>query len=196
MNAKIISAPVVLLCLAALLMPAVAPASAEDDFWRSNAPNPNAPAELAQFAFLVGEWDAQAYRIGADGKEVQFGYADWRISYILNGFAIQDVWIYKTLATGEVEYGTMFRTYCPEAGHWTMVEQRHSDLKFLFMTAEKVGETMVMRGELDTPQGKVPFRRVFYNIKRDSFEWRTDFSSNGGKTWNEGAFFLRVTRRK
>ena len=184
-------------CLAVILLAgAGAPAAGEDEILRSAGPNPNAPAELRQFAFLVGDWEARAYRIDEAGKEVEFGYADWRVGYILDGYAIQDAWIYRDLAAGTEEYGTMFRTFNPEAGEWRMVEQRHTDLEFVQMTAKQVGETMEMYGVMEFPQGKINFRRVFYNIEQDRFEWRTDFSRDGGKTWQEGAFYLRATRKK
>ncbi len=194
---KIVSNSAFVFVLAAFfVMGAAAPGAVEDEILRSAGPNPNAPAELQQFAFLIGEWDAHAYLIDDSGNEVEFGYADWRIFYILNGCAIQDAWIYRNLASGEVEHGTMFRTFNPAAGEWRIVEQRHTDLEFVHMTAKQVGETMEMHGVLESPEGKVNFRRVFYNIEKDRFEWRTDFSRDGGKTWQERAFYLRVTRRK
>ncbi len=157
--------------------------------------NPNAPPETAQFAFLIGEWDAAIFQRSPAG-EIQSATAIWRIFWILNGYAIQDTWIVYPAYGGEPNYGTMFRTYDAELGHWVIVEQTTLELEFKQMTAEQVGDTMVMTGEEETPRGRVLTRRVLHNIREDSFDWRFDLSYDGGETWEEGLYTMRVTRRR
>lgn len=157
--------------------------------------NPAAPEETAQFQFLVGRWHAEYSGISSDGT-VTKGTADWRIKYILNGFALQDEWSYS-LPDGTIAgYGTMFRTFDAKKKEWTIVEQTTGNLEFNHMTAKKVGDTMVMYEEGETPEGKIHMRRVFHNITRDSFDWRYDISRDGGKTWQENVARMKCTRVK
>ena len=51
-------------------------------------PNPDAPAELAQFGFFIGEFACVDERFLPDGSSVRFN-AIWNGHYFLNGHAIQ-----------------------------------------------------------------------------------------------------------
>lgn len=162
----------------------------EDDY---GTLNPNAPKETAQFDFLVGRWNAEYSATRPDGT-TSSAIADWRIGYILNGYALQDKWSVSDNSGNVLGYGTMYRTYDATKGHWTMVEQTTWRLGFHHMTAEKVGDTMVMYETEETPDGTVQLRRVFYNIEKDRFDWRIDISSDDGKTWQEGVSRMVCTR--
>ncbi len=52
-------------------------------------PHPDAPAELAQFGFLIGRWHAESRVKAADGSW-QPCAALWEARYILDGWAIAD----------------------------------------------------------------------------------------------------------
>jgi len=49
-------------------------------------PNPNAPAALSRFAFLIGRWRCEA-RVRSDNGEWQI-QATWLGRFILDGYAI------------------------------------------------------------------------------------------------------------
>src|SRR5690606_14553957 len=51
--------------------------------------NPNAPAELGLFAFLVGKWSGSARSRNADGTYSEYQF-DWIGRYALDGMAIID----------------------------------------------------------------------------------------------------------
>ena len=52
-------------------------------------PHPEAPAELEQFAFMIGEFDCVDQIRQQDGSVIRFR-AIWNAHYFLNGFGIQD----------------------------------------------------------------------------------------------------------
>jgi len=63
--------------------------TADCDF---DKPNPNAPAQFSQYAFLVGNFDINI-QVWRDGKWVDTGQrATWDGRYGLDGLAIVDVW--------------------------------------------------------------------------------------------------------
>lgn len=195
MKKAICSTSIVLMLIAAIPVSSVATVSSvsvDDEF---GTLNPKAPPETAQFQFLVGRWDADYTGKRADGTIVK-GRADWRIRFILDGYALQDEWEYMDVDGNVLSHGTMYRTYDTNLGKWTIVEQTTGNLHFNHMTAEKVGDTMVMHEEIETSNGKLKARRVFYNITQDSFDWRVDISPDGGKTWNEGVATMAVKRMK
>jgi hypothetical protein len=51
--------------------------------------NPNAPAALSRFAFLIGRWRCEA-RVRLDNGEWQTLQATWLGRFILDGYAIAD----------------------------------------------------------------------------------------------------------
>ena len=53
------------------------------------APNPNAPKELAQFAFLIGKWRCES-RVKERGGKFHTYRAQWLARYILEGYVIAD----------------------------------------------------------------------------------------------------------
>jgi hypothetical protein len=168
--------------IAVAVLALLAAVSAAQDY---GTRNPAAPPEVDQFAFLVGRWHCDFTGNRADGS-VMKGTADWRIRWIIDGHALQDEWTFADENGTVLNHGTMFRTWDAGKGHWTIVEQGSTSPRFHFMTAEKVGETMVMHEEIETAGGKIKARRVFHDITPDSFQWRVDISRDGGTTWQEG----------
>jgi hypothetical protein len=60
---------------------------------------------------------------------------------------------------------------------------------YIALTGGKVGDSMVLTtAERTVPAsvsatGKLTSRMVFFNIKKDSFDWNWEASTDGGKTW-------------
>jgi hypothetical protein len=79
--------------------------------------NPEAPAETAQFEFLVGAWDCTTKFMKPDGSGYSVGRAKWSGAYILDGWAIQDVWIGYS-PEGKENHGTNIRTFNPKKKKW------------------------------------------------------------------------------
>ena len=71
--------------------------------------NPNAPAALARFAFLIGSWRCEAKVRAATGDWQTF-QATWLGRFILDGYAIADEYR-MTGASGElIMLGVNLRT--------------------------------------------------------------------------------------
>ncbi|HZY95016.1 MAG TPA: hypothetical protein VFE98_09220, partial [Candidatus Bathyarchaeia archaeon] len=118
----------------------------------------------------------------------------WHFSWVLEGRAIQDVWIVPPLAdrtpttpTEHNRYGSTLRIYDPKIDAWRIywfnpVRQDRSEL-----IGRKVGDNIVLQG-VDDDGSYV--RWSFIDIKPDSFVWVGESSMDGGKTWQLGAKFV------
>lgn len=88
------------------------------------APHENAPAELSQFAFLVGDytinlhaWQGDKWSPPQPGKT-----ARWNGWYGLGGMAIVDEWYNPDPAQDpDAPRGINVRMYDPQAGEWDMM---------------------------------------------------------------------------
>jgi hypothetical protein len=89
-------------------------------------PNPNAPAALSRFAFLIGIWRCEAKVMLADRKWQNFN-AVWIGRYILDGYAIADEYRMTGSAGEPIVLGMNFRAY-DALGHFSFsyIPLRHS----------------------------------------------------------------------
>lgn len=159
--------------------------------------HPDAPAETAQFAFLVGEWDCKTRFLGQDGQTYNEGSATWIGSYVIDGWAIQDFWIgHGPDGPGGVDFhGTNIRSFNPQTGKWDNRWLSAGNNQWKYYESEQQGDSMVMTGgEGSGPRGDFIDRNSFYEIGEDSWRWRKDRSWDGGETWFEGIGYIEATR--
>ena len=131
-------------------------------------PHPDAPAELDQFAFMVGEFDCVDELRQRDGSRLRFS-AIWNAHYFLNGFGIQDEYWTPTFYTSNI------RIYDPDSGQWQVTFFRMPGYQSGVWQGNKEGDTMVMRnGGRTTGPGL-----TFYNISADGFDWHSGGNDPG-----------------
>lgn len=167
-------------------------ASASDD-----APfgtlSPKAPPETAQYAFLIGEWRCRTKYMRPDGTFSE-GTATWTGRYILDGWAIQDVWE-SPQPDGTVFQGTNIRSWNPEIGAWENRWLPQGTLQWKRFESSMVDGTMVMTGGTGVdPLGSFVDRNTFHEITEDSWTWRKDRSWDDGETWIEGVGWIYAER--
>jgi len=103
----------------ALAQPVAPPATCD-----YGAPHENAPAELAQFAFLIGDYKVTMHRwLGESWSPPQAGVtARWNGRYGLGGMAIYDEWFSPDPAQDpDASRGVNVRMYDPDAEEWDMM---------------------------------------------------------------------------
>lgn len=112
-------------------------------------------------------------------------YRAWRWGWILEGRAIQDVWIVHPNSNRPdatpVEYGTTVRVYDPKIDAWHCVWVGPIKNNLGVFTARQVGKEIVL--ETASDQGRVG-QWIFSDITEKSFRWRAQGSGDGGKTWH------------
>lgn len=141
-------------------------------------------AELNLFGQFVGSWHLEVKNFPEEGPVVTAA-GEWHFARVLDGRAIQDVWIVPRrdrIAAGAAvtEYGTTLRVFDPSIGAWRSTwfgPVRNRVLPFI--GREENGEIVLSREESD---GELT-RWIFFEIATRSFRWRADTSTDGGKTW-------------
>jgi hypothetical protein len=161
----------------------------EQNEQRVDKPNPNAPAELSRFAFLIGRWQFDAKFKSANGEWQAF-QGTWLGHYILDGYAIADE--YRMIgSSGEViVLGMNFRIYDSAKQVWNIKWLNALEGTWTDLTSEQFGGarfdgqsvTYAFKAERGA---KWPFTRATYtNISKMHFTWRGE-KSQDAKTWAE-----------
>jgi uncharacterized protein len=151
----------------------------------SSSPHPDLADTLHLFGQFVGDWEAdwQGYQELSESNAT--GKGEIHFAWVLDGRAIQDVWIFPTrqdLRRGVPidEWGSTFRYYDPNLDVWTIIF--HSPVHSLtrHMIARPVGDEIWIEGP--DPKGR-PLRWIFSRITSRSFRWSNFVSEDGGQTW-------------
>jgi hypothetical protein len=161
--------------------------------------SPTIPDSMDVYGWLIGSWDLEVLRywgidVAASGLkgEVHFGW-------VLEGRAIQDVWIMprRSDRTGNEEttqnmYGTTFRMWDPVIQAWRITWKNPAGGHYEEQIGRRIGADIVQVGA--RPNG-TPTRWTFTEITPDSFRWLGEALEPDGKTWKlEGEF--RARRRR
>jgi hypothetical protein len=150
----------------------------------SQGPHPHHAQELMLFGQFVGEWEFDVIYHRPDGSQ-QKAKGDWHIAWILDGRAIQDVWMVPSAAeraaTGAepVGYGSAIRFYDPQIDAWRVTWHGVIDSVVFRFIARREGEEIVLEG--DDP--RVRRRWIFSHIEPGSLRWRHVLSKDGGNHW-------------
>jgi hypothetical protein len=144
------------------------------DALQSSGPHPALADKLRLFGQFVGSWDVEVvnYLPGGD-RRVMSG--EWHFDWVLEGRAIQDVWIAPRRGLrGEPvdelgDYGATLRFFDPVLGAWrsTWIGPCKGYVKPFI--ARQVGEEIIL--EASFAPGSVT-RWIFSAITPDSFRWR------------------------
>lgn len=150
--------------------------------------NPNGPAELAQYEFLIGDWDVDMTWY-LDGKTATKSFAKWHNHWIINGNAVMLEW------RGPQYTGAEIRQWDPQQGKWVGVNiYPDFGADMVPVVSEKVGDTMTVKMDLATPEGNMINRETYYDITPNSFKMKSEHSSDDGQTWTRGMYEMTVTR--
>lgn len=150
----------------------------------ATGPHPDFAEELMLFGQFVGTWDIEVTWIDG-GQVTRRENGEWHFSWVLDGRAVQDVWIVPTrreraAGAAPYEWVTSLRFYDPRIQAWrsTWVGPVHG-LVIPFV-ARKEGDTIVLEGR--RPEGW-PTRWWFSDITPESFRWHNAISRDGGQSW-------------
>lgn len=143
------------------------------------------------FGGFVGAWDFDWFD-GLDGPEPRQVRGEWIFRRILEGLAVQDLFICPSrearLVTPQPDaaYGTTVRMYNPGKRAWDILYTEWGCATML--EARREGECIVQRAA-----GNDRLRWVFSQICPDSFRWQRMVSEDG-EHWHVAAYAL-ATRR-
>jgi hypothetical protein len=183
--------------LSALLMPIgpTRPVSApEDDHPMARVEqefgkaNPNAPAALSRFAFLIGRRRCEASVRSSNG-EWQTLQATWLGRFILDGYAIADEYRMTDSSGDLIVLGMNLRTYDATRQTWNIKWLNALAGTWVDLGPEELGG-VTFDGQSIIYAFKEPVaahaytRATYTNISKKHFTWRGE-KSDDGKTWSE-----------
>lgn len=148
--------------------------------------------KLALFGQFVGDWVGEATLLKDDGSELSGGKGEVHFRWILEGRAVQDVWMSEDPASKSmIPGGTTLRFYDAERDVWQSTwisPKQNTTMTFL---GKKVGEEIIL--EAMNKRGRLE-HWIFYDIEKgSSFRWRGEGSHDGGKTWRQ---YVRYSFRR
>ncbi|PWT94016.1 MAG: hypothetical protein C5B54_00740 [Acidobacteria bacterium] len=157
------------------------------DVLYSNSPHPDLGDACELYSWLIGDWDAQLFEHNDDGSKIERA-GEWHFAWVLEGRAVQDVFIVprrdaRSLELGKEgnRYGTTLRIYDHAQEAWRITWTNPVSGKENRLIARKVGDDIVQEGKDD--DGSF-IRWSFRNIQENSFHWIGEKSTDQGSTWN------------
>lgn len=147
------------------------------------------------YGWLIGSWKIRAVDYGENGSKKETP-AEWHFARVLEGRAIQDVFIvpsrdkrnFTTPKEGN-RYGTSLRYYDSEADVWHITWTNPVRRVENRLIGRKVGNEIIQEGK--DSDGSL-MRWCFRDITPDTFRWTGEASPDQGKTWRLGAEFFAV----
>src|SRR5919199_40845 len=122
--------------------------------------------EMMLFGQFVGDWDVEFTVHNPDGTR-QTEKAEWHFGWVLEGRAVQDVWIVprrgerSQQSVVRSDYGTTIRFYDPAIDAWRIVYISPLQGELLTFVGRKVGDEIVLEGR--DAEG-LPMRWIFSEI--------------------------------
>jgi hypothetical protein len=153
--------------------------------------NPNAPAELSRFSFLIGNRRFEAKVKVADGQWHSFK-GTWLGRYILDGYAIADEYRMTDLSGKLIVLGLNLRAYDASKQTWnikwlnaltgTWMNLAPSELGGVKFNSQSITYAFKELAPVDAAHA---YTRVTYTrISNTHFTWRGE-KSDDGNAWSE-----------
>lgn len=144
--------------------------------------------KLALYGQFVGSWDFDIV-VHAPGGTDHRGRGEIHFDWVLEGRAIQDVWMIPpraergpaapALPLAGNWYGTTLRVYDPQLDAWHIFWSDPATNYFARQLGRAHGADIVQVGTGDSAGS----RWSFTEITADSFHWLGETSQNGGASW-------------
>jgi hypothetical protein len=158
--------------------------------------SPEIPESMDVYGWLVGSWDLTVARYRGIDVAAQGVTGEVHFGWVLEGRAIQDVWIMprrsdRTERDDRMQnmYGTTLRAWDPSIQAWRITWKNPVSGHNEEQIGRRVGPDIVQVG---ARANGTPTRWSFTEITADSFRWLGDVLEPDGKTWKrEGEFRAR-----
>jgi hypothetical protein len=156
--------------------------------------NPNAPGEVSQFAFLIGNWRFEAKVKIAAGQWRPFT-GTWRGRYILDGYVISDEYRMTDLSGKLIVIGLNLRSYDASKQTWNIRWLNALTGSWMDLAPSELGDvqsdgdSMIYAFKETVPADSTHvYTRVTYtNVSEAQFTWKGEKSPDGNN-WSEFMF--------
>lgn len=139
-------------------------------------PNPAAPQQIAQFAFIIGKSDCTEERLNNATGEWQSSARTWDGHYIMNGFGIFDSGKSASSANSNI------RVYDESRGQWQVTFFAMPSYSSSVWKGGLESENMVLKQPQQAPGTSLDgfSTLTFSNISNQGFEWSGEWISEDG----------------
>jgi len=152
----------------------------------SSGPAPEYADKLMLYGQFVGDWRTRTTAWRDDGSVEE---TEWevRFRWVLEGRAIQDLWITPPRREGVGwhtpgnRYSTTLRVYDPAIDAWHILWVNPPSGSMVRQLARQVGDEIIQVGEPDA-KGRLT-RWVYRDITAHSFRWCNELSRDQGAHW-------------
>jgi hypothetical protein len=149
-------------------------------------PDPERDTKLKLYAWFVGDWTFDITTTLDDGS-THAGQGEIHAGWVLQGRAIQDVWMIPRLRDRKPDiaqlpgagnwYGTTLRIFDPNIDAWHILWNDPATGFFSQQIGRARDSDIVQEGP--APQGGT-MRWTFSEIKQDSFQWTAEHAVTAG----------------
>ena len=136
--------------------------------------------KMSLYGWLIGDWRFDAV-VHADDGARHTGEGEIHFAWVLEGRAIQDVWILPGIF-----FGTTLRIYDPGLDAWQILWSDPLKQLYTRQIGRARGRDIVQEGTAD---GGAATRWSFTEITPDGFRWTGERSPDHGATWQLQADF-------
>jgi hypothetical protein len=150
--------------------------------------NPNGWEQLAEFDFVIGDWDVEITWTPPGGSPTVYG-AHWHNHWIINGLTVMQEW------RGPFATGAEFRSYNAATQSWEGYNLYPGGPNgWRPTTAQQVGDEMHVVIEGIGPAGEFLNKEIYTDITADSFRMYSEISVDDGESWSTGRYSMIATR--
>jgi hypothetical protein len=147
----------------------------------TDRPAPDRAGKMGLYGWLIGRWEMDTAVYDDNGAK-QTGRGEVHAGWVLEGRAIQDVWILPGTF-----YGTTLRVYDPGIDAWHILWSDPVRQYYARQIGRARGNDIVQEGKNDAGDA---IRWSFTEITPNSFRWRGERAADGG--WRlQAEFFAR-----
>lgn len=149
----------------------------------ADRPAPDRAEKMALYGWLIGDWEMDG-NVHLDDGTIYKNSGEIHFGWVLEGRAIQDVWIFPGAF-----YGTTLRVYDPDLDAWHILWSDPLKQYYTRQIGRARGKDIVQEGKLEDGTS---IRWSFTEITSDSFHWLGERSHDGGASWHlQAEFFAR-----
>ena len=153
----------------------------------SDGPGMEYNDKLMLYGQFVGDWKAETVEYPEEGNPRHSNW-DIRFQWVLEGRAIQDLWITPVRENKSIgwhepgnRYSTTIRVYDPKIDAWHIVWVNPPSGTIVRQTGRKIGDEIIQLGDPDSNGHQS--RWIYRDITPDSFRWCNEKTVDQGITW-------------
>ncbi|HKH95787.1 MAG TPA: hypothetical protein VKA39_04615 [Beijerinckiaceae bacterium] len=146
----------------------------------TGGPAADRAGKMGLYGWLIGDWEMDAV-VHADDGTAHKGRGEIHFGWVLDGRAIQDVWILPGFF-----FGTTLRIYDPGLDAWHILWSDPLMQYYTRQVGRARGKDIVQEG---TAGDGAAIRWSFTEIEPDAFRWLGERSRDGSASWQLQADF-------